>query len=275
MRPTEKRRTILLNGSWVSVLVIIGVAFLVAEFRQGPFFWLGFASTFVFGICNTYFWYLEYTNQLQAYPTQTTLFRNGVVVGVAILFSLLFVLFLIAPENMKTMILGLGSGFAATVFPGAFGVALFHPQPTRETPAIYNSYPKEWNLPLEVAVSSVTPPIQLAQRPTHGIHQFPFHFVGYDLFFELPNRASYKRCRVCDTLCLVKRNVYGALTWKDYNREFYQWHDSFACPHTNTEWHDRALELVQSIEQAEHADIRQPLIEHLQAYLAQSNYFRW
>jgi hypothetical protein len=281
MRPTEKRSTILLNGLWISILAIGGAAFLIVELGHLFLFWVGFVGSFLFGVCNTYFWYLEYTRQLDVRLRSVTLLRTCLLIGFIIAFPLLVLLVFRFPENIETVFVGIGAGIASTLATGPFGVALLYSQAsqprrpsqvTREIAVYNNPKQKSWNLPLdEIPASSHYP---ASTRLLGGIQDFPFHFVGYDLFFTASEEVPRIHCRVCDSLCVVRRGIYGPLNWRDYNRKIYKYHDSFACPHSTQPWHNRALDLVRQIERIEIPIARQSLIHELRLILRTARYPR-
>lgn len=73
---------------------------------------------------------------------------------------------------------------------------------------------------------------------------------GYDVFFTEPGQAAGMTCRVCGTICDVDRNALGPTGWSMGMSSAKVLHDHFKCPHSEKEWHLKALELVIEIEQS-------------------------
>ena len=71
----------------------------------------------------------------------------------------------------------------------------------------------------------------------------------YDLFFTEPGTVEEMFCMVCGTHCNVERNQYGPTSYMGYLAKRDRLHDKFSCPHSNTSWHEQALELVKQIEE--------------------------
>lgn len=72
--------------------------------------------------------------------------------------------------------------------------------------------------------------------------------TGYDIFYTAPDTVEQIHCRVCHSLCDVERNLTGPTAWAEASARRGHWHDEFACPHRQKEWHKQALELVLEIE---------------------------
>jgi hypothetical protein len=72
---------------------------------------------------------------------------------------------------------------------------------------------------------------------------------GYDLFFSEPGATTDERhCRICRTACTVTRNLLGPTSFAEAMSHKNHLHDRFQCPHSEEEWHEQALLLVQEIE---------------------------
>lgn len=73
--------------------------------------------------------------------------------------------------------------------------------------------------------------------------------TGYDIFFAEPGTVSEKHCNVCGALCEARRDVMGPTSFASAMAKRHTLHDQFACPHGGQAWHDRALALVEAIEE--------------------------
>jgi hypothetical protein len=71
---------------------------------------------------------------------------------------------------------------------------------------------------------------------------------GYSYFVTDPGTEDKVECRVCGTVCDVRRDVYGPTSWATALASDLKDHDAFVCPHADEDWHDQALELVHAIE---------------------------
>jgi hypothetical protein len=67
---------------------------------------------------------------------------------------------------------------------------------------------------------------------------------GMDGFFEEPGAIQEYKCRVCETICLVKRNVLGATCMGEAMSGHKSRHDYFWCPHTDKQWHEKACAIL-------------------------------
>ncbi len=72
---------------------------------------------------------------------------------------------------------------------------------------------------------------------------------GYDQFFETPGEINERHCLICGTICLVKRNQSGPTSFAGAMAKIQKLHDYFYCPHIEQEWHKRAEELLDAIEE--------------------------
>jgi hypothetical protein len=70
---------------------------------------------------------------------------------------------------------------------------------------------------------------------------------GYDFFFRDPGTVDEICCRVCGAKCRVERNAYGPTGWAAAMAKHSCYHDKFTCPHGGEEWHEKALKLVEAI----------------------------
>jgi hypothetical protein len=71
---------------------------------------------------------------------------------------------------------------------------------------------------------------------------------GVEIFFLEPGAAQEMSCRVCDSKCTVRRNVYGPTGFVAAIGKKQKLHDVFTCPHAGEAWHDQARRLQHVIE---------------------------
>ena len=72
--------------------------------------------------------------------------------------------------------------------------------------------------------------------------------TGYDVFFEQPGTVTSHTCRGCGAECIVERNRVGPTSWAGAMGKVQTPHDYFRCPNAGKDWHERAIDLVQRIE---------------------------
>jgi hypothetical protein len=70
---------------------------------------------------------------------------------------------------------------------------------------------------------------------------------GYDVFYEAPGVIDERVCQVCGSVCDVERNRLSSTSWAGAMAKVKTLHDYFYCPHCEEDWHEQALELVQTI----------------------------
>ena len=68
--------------------------------------------------------------------------------------------------------------------------------------------------------------------------------LGYEVFYTTPGKVSEMRCRVCGSICEVKRDVYGPSNFIEAISKVNDLYDLFTCPNTHQTWHEKALRLV-------------------------------
>ncbi len=73
---------------------------------------------------------------------------------------------------------------------------------------------------------------------------------GYELFMPSPDAVSEMKCKVCGSICDVKRGVYGPTSWAGAMAKKGRLHDLFTCPNSKEEWHIQALNLLQEMEKS-------------------------
>jgi hypothetical protein len=72
---------------------------------------------------------------------------------------------------------------------------------------------------------------------------------GYDVFYTEPDTVDEMYCKVCATLCDVKRSVFGPTGFAESMAKRGYWHDRLICPHSGKSWHIKALQLAIEIDQ--------------------------
>ena len=61
-------------------------------------------------------------------------------------------------------------------------------------------------------------------------------------------RVTEQFCKVCGTLCEVKRDIYGATCFAQAMCGVKSMHDHFYCPHTEQTWHIMAMKIYSELE---------------------------
>jgi len=74
--------------------------------------------------------------------------------------------------------------------------------------------------------------------------------LQYERFYRDPGTTQKMNCRVCGTICVVERDVYGPANFGMAMAKVKDLYDVFTCPHTSKEWHEKALALVIEIERS-------------------------
>jgi hypothetical protein len=79
--------------------------------------------------------------------------------------------------------------------------------------------------------------------------RYEFEYLkGNDgLCFPKPGEVKECRCGICDSLCVVERNVDGPTSWAESMAKRKHLHDAFRCPHYGSEWHNLALDLIREM----------------------------
>lgn len=71
---------------------------------------------------------------------------------------------------------------------------------------------------------------------------------GYELFMTEPDTVDEMTCKVCGSICDVKRGVNGPTSFGEAMGKGTHLHDRFDCPDRKEKWHEQALELFQEME---------------------------
>jgi len=96
--------------------------------------------------------------------------------------------------------------------------------------------------------------------------------VGYDFYAYEPGEVNEVKCRVCGTICEVSRNVFGPTTFVAAMAKEFRYHDAFVCPHASQPWHEKALRLIQAIEESPSPRVAALMTLDLQELLAESGH---
>jgi hypothetical protein len=73
-------------------------------------------------------------------------------------------------------------------------------------------------------------------------------YKGYDFFTRSAEKEETIRCKICNAVCDVERNVYDYSGFIAAMSNRKMLHDRFTCPHSGEAWHERALKLFMEIE---------------------------
>ncbi len=73
---------------------------------------------------------------------------------------------------------------------------------------------------------------------------------GYELFMPDPGTVEEMECKVCGSVCDVKRGVIGPTSFGEAMGKGSHWHDEFRCPNRDESWHQQALEVLMAIEKS-------------------------
>jgi hypothetical protein len=74
-------------------------------------------------------------------------------------------------------------------------------------------------------------------------------YINYAVFYTEPDTGDEIYCKACGTLCDVERSLFSPTGYVESLARRGHWHDTFRCPHSEKTWHDRALELMLTIEE--------------------------
>ena len=73
--------------------------------------------------------------------------------------------------------------------------------------------------------------------------------LNYDVFYMPPQSVNEMHCRVCGSRCFVQRNYFGPSDFSSAMGQVHQYWDRFACPNSESPWHEQALSLVVAIDE--------------------------
>lgn len=121
--------------------------------------------------------------------------------------------------------------------------------------------------------------------PGHRIHSMAVYFLlmittkyggymcktGYDCFFANPGKETEMKCKVCGTICIVTKDMFGPTSWASALGKKYSKHDRFKCPHIGKEWHKKALKLFEEIEKCPSRRLSELMKVDLQEILMEKN----
>lgn len=71
---------------------------------------------------------------------------------------------------------------------------------------------------------------------------------GWNSFTINPDESNEARCRVCDSLMEVNREVNGPTGFAEAMAGGKHLHDHFFCPNSDNDWHRQALVLLKLAE---------------------------
>lgn len=86
---------------------------------------------------------------------------------------------------------------------------------------------------------------------------------GYELFMLDPGSVEEMECKVCGSVCDVKRGVNGPTSFGEAMGKGFHFHDRFDCPHREEGWHKQALDILQEIEKCPSPSIREIMQNYL------------
>ena len=101
------------------------------------------------------------------------------------------------------------------------------------------------------------------------INKSTIAYKGYDVFYTEPSVSETMECRVCGTLCDVKRNATGPTGSISAMSGNHTLHDSFHCPNVGKDWHNQAVKLVMAINHSPSKSISTLMSKDLQDLLQQ------
>ncbi len=85
-----------------------------------------------------------------------------------------------------------------------------------------------------------------------------------DCFSRNPGKIESMDCKVCGSVCDVKRNVYGCCGWGSEA----VLHDQFTCPHADKKWHIQVRMLKSKAKQTPSRRIEEILLDEAETILA-------
>lgn len=88
-------------------------------------------------------------------------------------------------------------------------------------------------------------------------------FKGYDYFCPSPDVVVEMKCKVCSSICDVKRGVNGPTSWAGAMARKKHIHDRFTCPYSKEEWHKLALELALEIDKSHSPSLKKIMQDDL------------
>ncbi len=80
---------------------------------------------------------------------------------------------------------------------------------------------------------------------------------GYEIFITDPDTVDEMTCKICNSICDVKRRDYGPTSFGGAMLKHHRLHDRFDCPHREEEWHKQALELYLDIEKCHSPSLKE------------------
>ena len=93
---------------------------------------------------------------------------------------------------------------------------------------------------------------------------------GYDYFTPNAGEVESMICKVCGSVCDVKRDVVGARSFGGSMAGIKVKHDSFSCPHGKKKWHEQAMKLFRNIEGIPSPTLKKIMIDDLKKMIKDS-----
>jgi hypothetical protein len=94
--------------------------------------------------------------------------------------------------------------------------------------------------------------------------------LGFEIFYTTPRQVDEMFCRVCGSLCEVKRDVYEPANFGMAQANISDLYDVFSCPHAGKSWHDKALKLVLAIQETPSKKMADLMLQDLKDLLKEN-----
>ena len=93
--------------------------------------------------------------------------------------------------------------------------------------------------------------------------------TGIDVFHKEPNTVDTLNCKVCDSICDVKRNAFGPTGHLSAMSGNHVLHDRFICPNVGKSWHNLAYKLKREANNTFSESLRKLITQDLNDVLNQ------
>lgn len=93
---------------------------------------------------------------------------------------------------------------------------------------------------------------------------------GYDFFITEVDVEEVKSCRICTSICVITKNVYGPTSFPMAVRNQSKIHNEYRCPNEKEDWHLQALKLFIEIERMPSKRVASLMIEDLNEILIEN-----
>jgi CheY-like chemotaxis protein len=94
---------------------------------------------------------------------------------------------------------------------------------------------------------------------------------GYDYFTPDPGTIDEINCTVCGEICYVERGVNGYRSSAGAMAKIKVLHDCFCCPHSDKDWHEKALNLLQDIKKCNSPSLEKIMREDLKLLIREKD----